>query len=326
MRTPVLSPVRCFVLICLFTLFTLSSRAQSISAADGKYEIGLGLGPSFFLGDLGGTRGIGRDFVKDVNFPYTKLMKGLFLNYYPAEWLGIRGALNIGVLEGADSAIKTNGKDEYERKKRNLAFRSNLFEVYGALEIYPTVFFEGYDGLFHKFRPYGVVGFGMFHMNPKAEYIHPNGTTEWVALQPLRLEGQGMSQYPDRKQYSLWQKEIPMGFGFKYYNKENMYIGLEILHRKTFTDYVDDVSTTYIDPALFATYLDPQQAAYARQLMYREQFLNPSVNRPYINQQRGDPKDLDAYFSGMLRLGWRIGGSDSPNSRAKRQLRCPVFY
>jgi len=163
-------------------------------------------------------------------------------------------------------------------------------------------------------------------MNPKGQYIAPNGETLWVELKPLRLEGQGMAEYPARQEYSLWQKNIPMGFGLKYYIKENMFIGLEILHRKTFTDYIDDVSTTYIDPALFANYLDPQQAVYARQLMYREQFLNPAVNRPYINEQRGDPKDLDAYFSGMIRLGWRIGGSDSPNDRAKRQLRCPVFY
>jgi hypothetical protein len=326
MRTSVLTPVRSFVLICLFTLTVIRSNSQSLSSPDGRIEIGLGLGPSFFLGDLGGTRGIGRDFVKDVNFPYTKLMKGLYFNYYPAEWIGLRIAANFGVLEAHDSAIKTNGKDEFERKKRNLGFKSNLFEAYGALEIYPTVFFEGYDGLFHKLRPYGVIGFGMFHMNPKGEYIAPNGDKEWVELQPLRLEGQGMSQYPDRKPYSLWQKEIPMGFGLKYYNKENMYIGIEILHRKTFTDYIDDVSTTYIDPALFASYLDPQQAIYARQLMYREQILNPAVSRPYINQQRGDPKDLDAYFSGMLRLGWRIDGANSPNGRAKRQLRCPVFY
>ena len=173
MRTSVPTSVRSVVLICLFTLTICRSQAQSVTASDGKIELGLGLGPSFFLGDLGGTAGIGRDFVKDVNFPYTKLMKGIYLNYYPAEWLGLRLALNIGVLEAHDSAIKTNGKNEFERKKRNLGFRSNLFEAYGAIEIYPTVFFEGYDGLYHKLRPYAVVGFGMFHMNPKAEYIHP---------------------------------------------------------------------------------------------------------------------------------------------------------
>ncbi|HEX7903304.1 MAG TPA: hypothetical protein VF487_05455, partial [Chitinophagaceae bacterium] len=305
---------------------SLITHSQSISSYDGKLELGIGLGPSFFLGDLGGNRGTGKTFVKDVNFPFTKLMKGLYANYYPAEWFGFRVAVNFGQLEANDSIIKTDGKNELDRKERNLHFKSSLFEAYGALEIYPTVFFENYDGLFHKLRPYGVIGFGMFHFNPKAQYIEANGSRTWVELQPLRLEGQGMAEYPDRKPYSLWSKEIPMGFGFKYFIKENTYIGLEILHRKTFTDYVDDVSTKYINPALFSTYLDPQQATWARQLMYREKFYNPAVNRPYINQQRGDPKENDAYFSGMLRLGWRIDGANSPNGRAKRQLRCPVFY
>jgi hypothetical protein len=326
MRTCVHLPVRITVLLCFVSLLSLTSPAQSITTSDGRFEIGLGLGPSFFLGDLGGTRGVGKTFVKDVNFPLTKLMKGLYINYSPAEVLGFRLAVNLGVLEGYDSAIKTNGVHEYERKKRNLGFKSNLFEVYGALEIYPTVFFEQYDGLFHKFRPYGVIGFGMFKFNPKAQYIAPNGDRIWVELQPLRLEGQGMAEYPGREMYKLWQQEIPLGFGFKYYVKDNMYVGLEILHRKTFTDYIDDVSTTYINPALFSNYLTAEQATYARQLMYREQFLNPTVNRPYINQQRGDPKENDAYFSGMLRLGWRINGSNSPNARARKQLQCPVFY
>jgi hypothetical protein len=289
-------------------------------------EFGLGIGPSFFLGDLGGTRGVGKTFVKDVNFPFTKLMKGLYLNYYPAEWLGFRAAINFGVLEGDDAIIKTTGKDELERKKRNLKFESKLFEAYGALEIYPTVFFENYEGLYHKFRPYGVIGFGIFHMNPKGEYIAPNGTSTWVELKPLRLEGQGMTQYPTREEYSLWQQEIPMGFGAKYYIKENMYIGLEILHRKTFTDYIDDVSTKYINPTYFNTYLTAEQATWARQLAYREKFYNPTINRPYIDQQRGDPTENDAFFSGIIRLGWRINGANSPNSNARRQLRCPVFY
>lgn len=325
MRTSVPS-VRSVVLVCLLAFASSTTRSQSISSPDGKLELGLGLGPSFFLGDLGGNRGTGKTFVKDVNFPFTKLMKGIYANYYPAEWLGLRIALNLGRLEANDSIIRTDGKNELDRKERNLHFKSSLFEVYGALEFYPTVFLEGFDGLFHKLRPYGVIGWGMFHFNPKAQYIEANGSRTWVELKPLSLEGQGFAEYPTRKPYSLWQKEIPIGFGFKYYLKENMYFGLEILHRKTFTDYIDDVSTKYIDPALFSNYLTPQQATWARQLMYREKFYNPSVNRPYINYQRGDPKENDAYFSGMLRLGWRINGANSPNSRAKRQLKCPVFY
>jgi len=324
MRTNV-PTVRLSVLVCLLTLFSFSSKAQSLSFGDGRYEVGLNFGPSFFLGDLGGVRGEGKTFIKDVNFPFTKIMKGVYINYYPAEWIGLRGAINIGQLEAHDSAIADKGGEEIERKERNLSFKSSLFEAYAALEIYPTVFLERYDGLLHKLRPYGLIGIGMFHFNPKGQYIAPNGTREWVELQPLGLEGQGMAEYPDRKPYKLWQKEIPMGFGAKYYIKENMYVGLEVLHRKTFTDYIDDVSTEYINPGLFSNYLPADQAAMARQLMYRENLYNPSVNRPYINKQRGDPTENDAFFSGMLRFGWNIGGDDA-SSRQRKQLRCPVFY
>ena len=312
-----------FAMLCMICF---SSKSQSVGFLNGKYELGLNLGPSFFLGDLGGTRGKGKPFVKDVNFPFTKLMKGLYLNYYPAEWIGFRLAANIGTLEADDATIKTNGKDEYERKKRNLKFKSSLSEAYFAMELYPTVFLEQYDGLQFKFRPYGIVGIGMFHFNPKGQYIASNGDTKWVELQPLKLEGQGMSQYPTRQEYKLTQMNIPMGFGVKYYLKESMYIGLEILHRKTFTDYIDDVSTKYINPALFSQYLSAQDAAIARQLMYRENFLPAYRPRNYVNQQRGDPTENDAYFSGMIRLGWRLNGANSPNARAKRQLKCPVYF
>src|SRR5262249_2427504 len=156
-------------------------------------------------------------------FPLTKFMKGLFINYYPAEWLGFRVAINQGRLEGNDANTIAKGGAEMDRKQRNLHFRSNIFEGYAGIELYPTVFFEQYDGLYHKFRPYGIVGFGIFHYNPKAKYTAPNGQTEWVELKPLRLEGQGMAEYPTRKEYSLWQQEIPMGFGFKYYTSDNMY-------------------------------------------------------------------------------------------------------
>ncbi|HVZ56453.1 MAG TPA: hypothetical protein VG870_07325 [Chitinophagaceae bacterium] len=284
-------------------------------------EMGLGLGPSFFLGDLGGTSGIGRPGLKDLNLPFTRFMKGAFVSYSAKEWLAFRFAANFSRLEGSDSILKDKGGDEYFRKKRNLSFRSSLAEAYAAAEFYPTVFLEQTDGLLGKFRPYGIIGLGIFHFNPKALYYAPNGSTQWVALQPLHLEGQGMAEYPDRKPYKLTQMMIPMGFGFKYYVKENMFVGLEVLHRKTFTDYIDDVSTTYIDPALFSKYLSPSQATIARQLYYRENKVTPRT-RPAINEQRGNPKQNDAYFSTIIRLGWRLNGYNS----ALRQLRCPVYY
>lgn len=324
MRTAVLS-VRTLVLaVCCF-FFSFSSQSQSITTGNGNIEIGLGLGPMFFLGDLGGHHGEGKTFLKDLNIPLTKFSKGLFVNIYATEWLGFRAAVNHGKVEGYDKIVKDQNGEEYFRKLRNLQFRSSILEAYVAAEIYPTVFFEQYDGLQGKLRPYGVIGIGMFKYNPKGEYFDDNGNSRWVELQPLHLEGQGMAEYPDRKDYKLTATEIPMGFGAKYYVKENFYVGMEVLHRKTFTDYIDDVSTTYIDQSLFAQYLTPAQAEMAQQLNYREYY--PAQNtRPDLGEQRGNPKQNDAFFSTILKLGWRLTDRNSPESRAARQMRCPSFY
>lgn len=325
MRTPVLT-VRLCVLSCLLLLFSLQVRSQSIFAGDGKIEVGLGVGPMIFLGDLGGSEGVGKTFVKDVDLPLTKVSKGLFVNVYPREWYGLRFALNLGYLEGDDAQAPDKGGAERFRRKRNLKFKSNMTEAYLAAEIYPTVMLEQSDGLWGKLRPYGLVGGGVFRFNPKGEYLDPSGESRWVELKPLRLEGQGMAEYPNRKEYSLTQFSLIMGGGLKYYVSDRTFIGFEIVHRKTFTDYIDDVSTNYIDPALFDVYLAPDQAQIARQMMFRENLVNPAVNRVIINEQRGDPKENDSFFSGMFRIGWRLNGANTPNGRARRQLRCPAYY
>ena len=317
--------LRVSVFVFLFTFTFNQSFSQSITTGNGKIEIGIGLGPAFFLGDLGGTGGEGRTFIKDVNLPLTKLSKGAYINIYPTEWLGFRLAINQTKLEGYDSIINNKGGSERHRYDRNLAFQSNVVEAYAAAEFYPTVFFEQYDGLQGKLRPYGVIGVGAFRHNPKANYRHSNGYNELVELKPLRLEGQGMAEYPQKKEYSLTQLEIPMGFGAKYFIKENMYIGFEVLHRKTFTDYMDDVSTSYIDPIHFSTYLTPEQTAMAYQLHYRGDIINPQT-RAAVGEQRGDPTENDAFFSTILRFGWRLNGNNSPNGRAARQMKCPKFY
>jgi len=324
MRTNV-PGVRTLVLIFALALSCLRSSSQSITTGNGKIELGLGIGPLFFLGDLGGNYGTGTRFVKDLNFSTTNLVKGLYVNVYPVEWLGFRFAINQGKLEGYDSIINNKGGAELYREKRNLQFQSPLLEAYGAIELYPTVFLEQYDGMQGKLRPYGVIGFGAFKFNPKGKYYASNGTSTWVDLKPLRLEGQGMGEYPDRKEYKLMSWEIPLGVGFKYYVKENFYIGLEVMHRKSFTDYIDDVSTTYIDNTLFASYLTPEQAAMANQLYFREG-MTPTggVSRtPPDGEQRGNPKQNDSFFSTIIRLGWRVGGG---SSNELKQMRCPAFY
>ncbi len=318
MRNKLLKAVPVIVLILSFNFYSNRTYSQSITTGDGKFEVGLGFGPMFFLGDLGGSAGIGRDFIKDIDFPLTRISKTIYANYYATEWLGFRIALNHGVLTGNDAEAPNKGGAEVDRLQRNLSFKSSVLEAYVAAEVYPTVFFEKYDGLQGKFRPYGIIGFGIMKFNPKAKL-----DGQWVALKPLRLEGQGMTEYPDSKEYKLLQKEVPMGIGFKYYLKDNFYVGLEVLHRQLFTDYIDDVSTGYVDPVVFSNYLSASDAAKARRLYYRGTYNN-AVSNPGLIQtfQRGDPTDNDAFFSTIIRFGWRLNTYDN----ARRQMRCPVFY
>jgi hypothetical protein len=323
MRTNVLSKHIWLTLVAVS--FSLLSSAQGVRL--GIHEFGIGIGPLFFLGDVGGNYGRGTTFVKDVNMNTTKTAVGGYVMMYPTEWAGIRLAANYGKIEGYDHVINDKGGAERFRKDRNLQFRSMLAEVYVSAEFYPTVFLERKDGFAGKFRPYGVIGIGGFHFNPKGEYTAPDGSKKWVDLKPLRTEGQGMKEYLDRPEYALTQVEIPMGAGVKYWIKENFYMGMEVLHRKTFTDYIDDVSTTYIDNTLFANYMSAEKADMANQLYYREnQTGSGSVSRPALNEQRGNPKNNDAFFSTTLRLGWRIGAGNTSEGRAFRQVRCPSFF
>ena len=307
---------RTAVLLCFITLSLVPVQAQSVRY--GKVEVGAGVGPLIFLGDLGGNLGRGTTFIKDVNLPTTNLSLGLQVSVYPAEWLGFRLAFNTGKLEGADSLINEKGGAEISRKVRNQHFRSKLTEGYAALEFYPTVFIEQYEGLQGKLRPYALIGVGIFRFNPQTQYYSPNGSTRWVNLRDLRTEGQGMDEYPSRKQYNLTQVEIPMGFGAKYYISEDMYVGLEILHRKSFTDYIDDLSTTYINPDLFDKYLLPEDAVVAKQVYYRGFTAN---SRPDDGEMRGQKRNNDAFFSTLIRCGWRFGNE----GRTPGNMRCPKF-
>jgi hypothetical protein len=315
--------VRQSVLLFSLAVFSSNSFSQSISFADGKYELGLGIGPMHFLGDLGGSAGVGKTFIKDLDVPLTKLNKGLYLNYYPTEWLGLRIAGNLGYVEGDDAQAPAKGGAEEDRKYRNLSFQSKISEAYAAIELYPTVFFERYDGRQGKLRPFVLGGVGVYHFDPYAK----DNSGNKIRLSPLHLEGQGFPQYPDSKPYKLTQMNVLAGAGFKYYVKETFYVGLEVLHRKLFTDYIDDVSHNYyIDPINFDSNLPAADAVLARSLYYRGTYTtsasNPGDSRySPARAQRGDPTENDAFFSTILRLGWRLGGDAS-----KKQLRCPVFY
>src|ERR1700754_1213453 len=112
---------KCGMLLLTGICYLLPSYSQTESTS--YFEAGITVGPSNFLGDLGGNMGKGTRFLKDNNFPMTKFMFGAYLEYGPAEWLGFRLQLNHGSIGGDDAIIKAKGGYEEARKNRNSDFK-----------------------------------------------------------------------------------------------------------------------------------------------------------------------------------------------------------
>ncbi|MBX9782089.1 MAG: hypothetical protein K2X48_02240 [Chitinophagaceae bacterium] len=327
--------------VYLFLLYTLSilfigvqkAAAQvAFSAANSRLEIGLNMGPMNFLGDLGGNKGKGTIGPKDNNIPVTNVIIGISASYYPSEWLGFRVAGNFGKMEGDDRLVKQNKPaDTYEgaRKYRDLNFRSPLYEGYAAVEFFPTALISLSNGWgLPRFRPYVLGGVGYFAFKPQGLYRAPNGTETWVDLQPLRTEGQG---FPETgvQNYQLSSYSIPLGIGIKYDITERITFGIELIHRMTGTDYIDDVSGRYIDPALFDKYLPAPQAAIAKTMANPSTFY-PSNTPGYTPYRPGRPRGntgrRDSYFSSTFRLTWKIGDVYADWFKNKNSMRCPQYF
>ncbi len=316
-------------MVCTTLICKSYSQAFIFGNEKIKWEVGVNFGPSFFLGDLGGNAGKGTNFTKDLNFEFTKLMKGAYITMYPNKWLGLRLAASLTYLEGDDAIINTTGLDELWRKQRNLDFRTNIWEANACIEIFPTMLFSNDPENEPRFRPYGLIGIGAFHFNPQGSLKAANGDKSWYYLHPLRTEGEGMAEYPYSKPYQLTEMNIPMGGGVKYYVSERMSIGVEFLYRKTFTDYIDDVSKKYIDTKDFSKYLSAQDASLAYKLSDKAfGIIYPGMTRYPAGTQRGDLKDGDTYFSVIAKIGFRLGPiyASSFARSAARQTRCPSVY
>ena len=321
-----------FIFIILTFFLSAKSFSQSLIIGNEKsrVEVGLNIGPLFFLGDLGGHAGKGTPFLKDLNIPLTKIMKGGFMVVYPNEWLGVRVAAGLGKLDGYDNIIDTKGVNELWRKQRNLDFRTNIAEAYIAAEVFPLMLLnKNHEEYLPRLRPYGVIGIGVFHFNPQGSLTDANGNITWYDLKPLHTEGEGFPEYPNRKNYALTQVNIPMGLGAKYYLSDRVNLSLEFLYRKTFTDYIDDVSTTYIDPALFDKYLSPQNAIIARAISDKViGIVTPGVTRYSPGTQRGNASQMDAYFSVSLKFAVRLGPifNNIYDREAASHMRCPARF
>ena len=308
--------------IFIVILFCFSSSEKLFSQFyyddnDLIIEIGGGLGMMSCVTDLGGANTDSKIYFNEWNKFTTS--PTLFVGVMYQDFLGLRLQSTWGKVSANDATIKGTSGNLISKRNRNLNFRSNIVEIALLTEFHPFMLKYYEDGP-PRLSPYLTAGIGYFSFKPEAYF-----DGRYIDLRPLRLEGQDMTEYPDRTLYKTSQVNVPLGVGIRYEINDLLNVRFEFLHRVLFTDYLDDASNRkWIDPKLFDKYLTPLQAAYAKALYDpRIPGAKPSPAR------RGNPDDNDTYLTFNFRLGLTLGrnsgssGSTSLNSFFKRSTRCP---
>ncbi len=261
-------------------------------------ELGTSVGVMNCLTDLGGGKGIGKSFLKDVNMANFRPSGGIYGAVSYKNAVTIRTDATWGIVTAKDNVLKKVASSTSGRYERNLSFRSTIFELMLAAEVHPLYFRKYHKNQpLPRISPYFMGGIGYFSFNPMAKY---DGT--WVELKPLHTEGQGFPEYPKRKVYKLNQFNFPFGAGIRYKLAPYVNISAECVYRILNTDYLDDVSTTYVPAKLFQTHLDPGLSEKAIKLYDRSKELNPTAIT-LTDGTRGNPNKNDAYFGINFRIG-----------------------
>ncbi|MEX2484669.1 MAG: hypothetical protein WED10_08920 [Brumimicrobium sp.] len=260
-----------------------SSRNWSMN----KHELFLALGASQFLGDLGGRNQIGtQKSPMDIDWNMTRPGIGVGYRFRFHPMWATSTQLYFALVQGDDA-----NTDEIIRRSRNLSFRSPILELSQRLEC--IILANEKVGARYKIknlrgmRPkadllYLFSGISGFYFNPQTQI-----DGEWTNLRPLRTEGQGLPG--GAEEYGKFNLAIPFGIGFKLGIGNFWRIGMEVSYNKTFTDYIDDVSTEYYDPNALQSQVG-DDAVYA---------ANPAIeNHSWFTtgMQRGNPEDNDAYL------------------------------
>ncbi len=300
--------MRKFLVLVLLTcaVFNQPLKAQYYFYNDKYYEnevvveLGLSGGLMNSLTDLGGKKGIGKNFVKDLRWATARPSYGFYAMAMYKNMIGVRLEGTFGEVVGYDSILKDVAGSTFGRYDRNLSFKSRISEIQLAVEFHPIALFN-FEENPPPYSPYVIAGVGRYSFDPQAEL-----RGQWYSLKPLSTEGQGFKEYKDRSPYQLNQFNIAAGLGIKYEINSLFNARLEFVHRFLSTDYLDDVSTKYVDPALFANYLPANLVLIAQQLANRKNEINPG-SKTKIGEQRGDPKDNDAYFTIQLKVGITLG-------------------
>ena len=241
-----------------------------VSAISGKAQLEVGFfgGTSYYIGDLN----------PGIPFMQSDFAYGFLARYTLSSRWAVKFNAYQGVIRG-DDEVSNYWPD------RGLSFKSGISELGGTMEFHFLPYFNG--SMRSYWTPYLFGGAALLHHKPQRDEVD---------LRDHGTEGQNNTEHlipPDteRPDYSYYSFSIPFGIGVKYSFSKRISASLEWGMRKTFTDYLDDVSTTYYTSADLVT---PGTEEYEN-LVYSDPTLS---HQP--NMQRGNSKTNDWYsFAGL---------------------------
>ena len=281
---------RFFLIGALLFLF-LNVSAQ-------KTDIGLNLYGTNYVGDFTDNFS-DRDI---ASYPLYLVQTSRFgfgghVRYRLTDQLSARGNVNFIRIENADSLSDLNKKIV-----RNLSFRNDIIEFNALLEYQfrPTGTLRNE----YKSSPFVSAGIGLIRHNPKARI-----GDEWYALQPLGTEGQGLFNYPTREEYSLSQLVIPLGVGWRFIFNDYWAMAIELNYRHTFTDYLDDISKSYVDNAQLLATNGAISAALADRTPERFGDFSPNPE----GTVRGNETETDIFYYVGVSLSYTIWRKTCPS-------------
>ena len=281
------------LILALFILPSLFLKVSAQDAYEQLGEFGLTVGAAHYFGDLN-TRG-------KINRPKPAL--GIFYKKQFNNYLGIRASAHYAQLGYSDIY-----SDADFQKRRNLSFNTDIFELAVQGDFNFFKFMPGDPN--YTFTPFVALGVGAFSFNP---YSYLDG--KQVYLRPLGTEGQNID-YKDpatgknRSPYGSIAICFPIGAGIKYNISNNVNLSFQITHRLTLTDYLDDVSTTYVGIDKFPVLNG--QTSLAGILQDRSYETGTPIG--VEGRQRGLSKQNDQYITAEIGISFSISTYKCPST------------
>ena len=303
------------------------------------YYISAGINTMNYFGDIAPKSGIFSTKISSTRPGFT----GAF-GYRIGPRYTIQASLSYGTLFSDDNrAADPTGDDSKYRYVRNVHFRNDIIElaVVGIFDLFQN---QGAYLSRIQLTPYALIGVAGFHHNPKAKAPDTNIHTgapvpeagQWVSLEPLGTEGQyanldATDANYGIKPYSLWQMAIPFGVGARYKLGEALDISFDISFRYLFFDYIDDLSSNYVDLGVLDSDLakvmsdrsrEPSSAftGDSRDLTAWPEYqyvgrdgqtytVTNGFGSEQADNKRGGKSDNDIYYVTSIRVSYIIGSS-----------------